>query len=158
MALVNTIIYTNKVKEIADFYKTHFLFDYTATVPNGFTFCPIPGTMFTYLDADEHQEPETSSILVRIPLGFIEIEKERLETAGLEVSDIFEENWGDHFGAGVKYIEVFDPAGIRIQLYKDHVGETRSFTTVADGTPVNILLKQQDEERKKQEETVAATD
>jgi hypothetical protein len=158
MGIVNTIIYTNNVKQVAEFYKKHFLFDYSATVPNGFAFSPIPRTMFTYLDAAEYGEPESGSMLVRIPHDFTEIEKERLETGGVVVSDIIHDDWGEHYGAGVRYIEITDPAEIRLQLYEDHIGETRSYTTTADGTPVNILLKQQDEERKKQEEPVAATD
>ena len=147
MGIVNTIIYTNNVKQVEEFYKKHFLFDYTATVPNGFAFSPIPRTMLTYLDAAEYGAPETGTTLIRIPHDFTEVEKERLETGGVLVSDLIEDNWGDHFGAGVIYFEIIDPAGVQLQLYEHHIGETRSFTATAAGIPVNVLLKQQDEKK-----------
>jgi uncharacterized glyoxalase superfamily protein PhnB len=124
------VIYTDKLAETRHQYETQFHFAINPNIADGFAVCPIfgDGMQIIYLDAVALNKPITSGLLIRIHTPHIEVEQDRLQTAGIEVTALQEAFWGLQFGQTVRYFEARDLNGNILQLYEDHVGEIKGFT------------------------------
>lgn len=136
MLHMHTVVFTDRLEAVKAFYLKYFEgFTFDFHIPDGFSFQIFePRAKLIYLDATKYNVEPTRGLAMRLNFAFPEIERDRLQTEGIEVSEMHHVNWGAHYGDSVNYFEFLDPAGVRMQLYREYAGETRGITTFGDGT------------------------
>lgn len=140
MHSVTTVIVTDKLDQVRDFYQTHFV-----QLPNGSytasTFSLRPNSeAFVMWQAAQGGEALTQGVTVRIHTPFPEIERATHLGKGLACSDLQEEDWGEFHG-NTRWFSIMDPSGTRIVFYQDHIGEIHQLMTTGDGRETREVQK-----------------
>jgi hypothetical protein len=134
MRVLNTVIYTDKLGEVREFYQKHFVFPFDEGEPNAYGILPFPEAKITYVDAASAGVAPSQNVLLRLGMAFPIIERARLISEGVNCSDLTVANWGSFYGSAVQYFTITDPSGARIELFEDHYGEEKQLMTTGDGT------------------------
>jgi predicted enzyme related to lactoylglutathione lyase len=132
--LICSVIYTDKLDEVREFYQKHFRLTMEESVPHSFLVMPFSNTALEYIDAAWAGVAPSQGLLFRYRLPLTALEHERLAAEGVQCGELTVEPWGGIFGAQVQYFTITDPSGTRLQIFEDHFGEVRQMMTTADGT------------------------
>lgn len=144
MHLCTTVIFTDKLAEVRNFYQTNFSYLPMDTAnPNGFSVMPFAEAQITWIDAASAGAPVTLNTMIRITLPYVAVERAQLAAKGVSCSELIVENWGNFHGNAVQYFSVTDPSGTRLLYYEDHFGEERQLMTTGDGTGTREVQKAQ---------------
>src|SRR5258706_7795478 len=141
MRVLNTVIYTDKLNAVREFYQKHFFFTVDEGEPNSFGILPFPEAKVTYVDSAAVGISPSQNILLRLGMPFPIIERARLISEGVVCSELTVENWGSFYGSGVQFFVITDPSGARIQLFEDRYGEDKQLMTTGDGTGTKKVQK-----------------
>jgi hypothetical protein len=143
MRVLNTVIYTDKLNAVREFYQKHFFFTYDEGEANSFGVLPFPEAKITYVDSAAAGIAPSQNVLLRLGMPFPIIERARLISEGVACGDLTVENWGSFYGNAVQYFVITDPSGSRIQLFEDRYGEDKQLMTTGDGTGTKKVQERQ---------------
>lgn len=133
MHRTTTLIYTDNLSAVRDFYQSHFLqFPNALEMHDSFTLSPNSEGMICWLDAAVYHQPKTSGVTLRIHVPYTEIERAQFIERGLTCSTLHEESWGEFHG-NTRWFSMTDPSGVVVVIYEDHYGEGKQLMTTGDG-------------------------
>lgn len=139
--LLTTVIYTDQLEAVRAFYERHFKLTIDV-YPHSILVTFYGNAAIEYVDAGWAEAHATPGVVVRWTLPLTDLEHERLTTEGATCGPLTTAHWGDNYGETVRYFELTDPAGTRLQLYEPHFGEKRSLTATADGREARKIHEQ----------------
>lgn len=134
MRVMITVIYTDKLPQVREFWEKHFNLPMDNSLPNTFSVFPLADSVLTYIDAASAGVAPSQGVVLRLLLPLTNLERERMIAEGVECSDLIVENWGSYYGEKVRYFMFADPGGIKIQIFEDNYGYVKQLMTTANGT------------------------
>ncbi len=141
MKILSTVIYTDKLPAVREFWTNHFQLTIYAHEPHSFTVFLYGESAVEYVDAAWAGVSPTQGALIRYLLPHVPLEQARLKALGCTVSDLKSEHWNEYTGENVYYFTLQDPSGTQYQIYQEHYGQARQLMMTGDGTDTRKVHK-----------------
>jgi catechol-2,3-dioxygenase len=132
MQACTTVIVTDQLEKVRDFYQTHFLqYPHASETPDSFSLRPNADAHLLWLAGSEEMTL-SFGVTVRIHVPYPEMERAQLEAGGVDCSEMQSADWGIKHGVA-QFFTFVDPSGTKITLYQDRVGTQSQLMTTGDG-------------------------